>query len=279
MELSDTATTLMATHGRLRANGFRIVSVVGARSALDARVWLGQWCRSNDRQLIVAPSSEPMAAFQSYVARLSTDVPIESLEAARLPVLLLPTAFSEALPVAVGLSAQHNRFPVAIACGLGELVEALLAPSTPLDLVSAALEGLVPISDAERRVLQTVAEGRKLKPFLRGACEGLVYYMLEARAETRGLFAANGRVTGSGGNLSHEVDIVCETAKLVIEIDGPEHNQPRRKLMDARKQADLEGQGYRVRRFSNQQVIDDPVGVWLLIKEQLAGRIETREHT
>ncbi len=96
MELSDTATTLMATHGRLRANGFRIVSVVGARSALDARVWLGQWCRSNDRQLIVAPSSEPMAAFQSYVARLSTDVPIESLEAARLPVLLLPTAFSAA---------------------------------------------------------------------------------------------------------------------------------------------------------------------------------------
>jgi very-short-patch-repair endonuclease len=31
----------------------------------------------------------------------------------------------------------------------------------------------------------------------------------------------------------------------------------------------LENQGYRIRRFSNDQVIENPVGVWRLIAEQL----------
>jgi Protein of unknown function (DUF559) len=44
---------------------------------------------------------------------------------------------------------------------------------------------------------------------------------------------------------------VCQEARLVIEIDGPEHNQQARKNMDAKKQKDLEDQGYRVQRFRN----------------------------
>jgi hypothetical protein len=142
----------------------------------------------------------------------------------------------------------------------------------PVPLVSLALEGLIPTADAERQVLKVVAEGRQIRPFLRGACEGLVYFMLEARSETRGLFEANGRLPNSAGGRSHEVDIVCKSVKLVIEIDGAEHEQPKRKAMDARKHADLESQGYMIRRFGNQQVIDDPVGVWKLIYEQVARR-------
>jgi very-short-patch-repair endonuclease len=115
-------------------------------------------------------------------------------------------------------------------------------------------------------------EARQAQPFLRGACEGLLYYMLEARSETRGRFTANARMKNTAGNRSHEVDLACVEARLVIEIDGREHNGLLRKRLDAKKQRDLESQGYRVRRFSNEQVIEDPVGVWRLIAGHLSAR-------
>jgi hypothetical protein len=270
--ISDPATSLMATHHRLRSNGFPIVSVVSARTPLDARVWLGHWCYNRHRALIVAPSADVSVILQSYRARIGQGTNLAILAPDQLPLLLLPQPLNEALPAAVKLIAEHKSLPVAVTCGLAEIVERLLDPAMPLPLVGSALEGLIPTEDAERQVLKTVAEGRKLQPFLRGACEGLVYYMLQARSETRGQFEANGRIPNSTGGRSHEVDIVCEKVKLVIEIDGVEHEQPKRKVMDARKQADLESQGYRVRRFGNLQVIDDPVGVWKLIYEQVAQR-------
>jgi len=155
-----------------------------------------------------------------------------------------------------------------LTCGIDEIVAHLLDPEVPLDFVKAALQGLVPVGDTEGKVLEEVARGRKLGPFLRGPCEGLVFYMLETRPDTRGKFVANRRV-GSRSGKTYEVDILCEEAKLIIEIDGPEHNQSRRRQMDEGKMRDLEDSGYRVRRFSNHQVIDDPVGVWWLIAEQL----------
>lgn len=270
--LSDPAFSLMGAHDRLRSNGFPIVSVISARTPLDARVWLGQWCRNNNRALIVAPVTDGQFLLDSYRARLGKTADIDALASNHLPFLFLPQPLREGLPAAVKLIGEHRSLPVAVPCGLAEIVEGLLDPTMPLTLVSSALEGLIPTADAERQVLKTVAEGRKLQPFLRGACEGLVYYMLEARTETRGRFQANARIPTSAGGRTYEVDIFCETAKLVVEIDGIEHETPKRKAMDARKQTDLESQGFTVRRFSNQQVIDDPVGVWRLIYEQVANR-------
>jgi very-short-patch-repair endonuclease len=60
------------------------------------------------------------------------------------------------------------------------------------------------------------------------------------------------------------------TARLVIEIDGPEHNAQRRRHMDAEKQRDLERQGYQVQRFTNESVVQDPVGVWKNIAATLS---------
>jgi very-short-patch-repair endonuclease len=93
--------------------------------------------------------------------------------------------------------------------------------------------------------------------------------MLEARQETRGRFTTNSRLNNTAAQRSHEVDLICVKARLVIEIDGPEHNNQQRKAMDANKQKDLENQGYRVLRFSNQEVIENPVGVWHLIANHL----------
>lgn len=271
--IADHASSLMATHARLRANRFGITTVVSARTALDARVWLGAWCRANDRILINATSVDEQTVLRQYLVRLGA-TKLERVAVEQLPTLLVQGDLKLALMTAASLTQKHPQLPVALACGLAEIVDGLLDTSMPIGLVSAALEGLIPTADTERQVLKTVAEGRKVQPFLRGACEGLVYYMLEARPETRGHFGANARVPNPAGGRSYEIDILCERAKLVIEIDGPEHEQSKRKDMDARKQTDLERLGYRVRRFSNSEVVENPVGVWRLIHEQLADRLD-----
>jgi ATP-dependent DNA helicase RecG len=68
---------------------------------------------------------------------------------------------------------------------------------------------------------------------------------------------------------SHEVDLIAIDAKLIIEIDGMQHRTAMQIKRDTRKQRELEQLGYRVRRFSAEQVSQDPVGVWRLISEQL----------
>ena len=109
----------------------------------------------------------------------------------------------------------------------------------------------------------------QLAPLLRSPYEGLIYYMLEVRQATRGRFVPNRRVTKPGGKGSHEVDLVANDVKLVIEIDGAQHRAPVQVARDEAKQRDLEALGYRVRRFSVLEVSRDPVGVWHLITEQL----------
>ena len=53
--------------------------------------------------------------------------------------------------------------------------------------------------------------------------EGLVYHMLEARKETRGQFRTNHRVAKVMGRGSHEIGLIAEDVRLVIEIDGEQH--------------------------------------------------------
>ncbi len=50
-------------------------------------------------------------------------------------------------------------------------------------------------------------------------------------------------------------DFSCYTAKLVIEIDGGQHNETGGIASDARRSAWLETQGYKVLRFSNRDVL------------------------
>jgi very-short-patch-repair endonuclease len=53
------------------------------------------------------------------------------------------------------------------------------------------------------------------------------------------------------------VDFAIHDAGLVIEVDGGWHDLPDAQLRDLERDAWLESQGYRVLRFSNQQVLDD----------------------
>ena len=53
------------------------------------------------------------------------------------------------------------------------------------------------------------------------------------------------------------VDFFCPDCKLIIEVDGGYHSEPIQEIDDETRTEMLEGLGYRVIRFTNEQVIYD----------------------
>lgn len=50
------------------------------------------------------------------------------------------------------------------------------------------------------------------------------------------------------------VDFYCHSARLVVELDGWTHDSQKTKLKDLQKQRFLETQGYKVIRFTNEDI-------------------------
>jgi very-short-patch-repair endonuclease len=66
------------------------------------------------------------------------------------------------------------------------------------------------------------------------------------------------------------VDFACYSARLVIEVDGGQHNWDEHARADRRRDAYLRSQGFRVLRFWNNDVLSNPDGVEEVIREALA---------
>lgn len=66
---------------------------------------------------------------------------------------------------------------------------------------------------------------------------------------------------------SYIVDFFCAEARLVIELDGETHVGPEAEAYDARRTAIIEAEGYRVRRFWNNDVMQNIEGVVAMIAE------------
>lgn len=64
------------------------------------------------------------------------------------------------------------------------------------------------------------------------------------------------------------VDFVCFESKLVIEVDGGQHDEQHN--YDARRDAWLAGQGFRVLRFWNNEAMGNPEGVMATILAALS---------
>jgi very-short-patch-repair endonuclease len=263
--------TVLETHDRLRREGFGVVSVVSARRAIESRAYLTQWLGARGRSVVVAPELSVPSGLRAFCYRLGRNWQNgEIISPARsTPVLLFSGLLRETLKVAADLTAQHPVVPVVVPASTDSVLATLLDQATPTHLVSTALQGLVSVEPEEEKILSTVVNARQLTPLLRSPYEGLVYYMLEARRETRGRFRTNRRINKIVGQGSHEVDLLAEDARLIIEVDGEQHRAPAQIIRDTRKQRELEELGYRVRRFSATQVTENPVGVWQLICEQL----------
>ena len=60
-------------------------------------------------------------------------------------------------------------------------------------------------------------------------------------------------------------DFASHRAKLVIEVDGGQHEAS----VDAARTAVMEGEGYRVIRFWNDEVLGNADGVWTVINAAL----------
>ena len=60
-------------------------------------------------------------------------------------------------------------------------------------------------------------------------------------------------------------DFVCLSCKLIIEVDGKYHQLPEQQITDEERTHWLEGKGYRVIRFKNEQIIADTGNVINLI--------------
>jgi very-short-patch-repair endonuclease len=108
------------------------------------------------------------------------------------------------------------------------------------------------------------AEGIRFARQLRGTmtdAESLLWYRLRA-----------GRLDGWKFRRQvplgiYVVDFICQSAALVIEIDGGQHAEQVRH--DANRTRWLQGRGYRVLRYWNSEVLENPEGVLQAICDAL----------
>jgi len=61
---------------------------------------------------------------------------------------------------------------------------------------------------------------------------------------------------------SYIVDFACLSARLIVELDGGQHNEDANLAHDAKRTAWLNGQGFRVLRFWNNDVFQNMESVW-----------------
>ncbi|WP_417476653.1 endonuclease domain-containing protein [Maricaulis sp.] len=73
------------------------------------------------------------------------------------------------------------------------------------------------------------------------------------------------------------VDFACFTPKLVIEVDGGQHNLPEHQARDEVRDAWLEGEGFRVVRVWNMDVFGNLDGVLTCIREALDEASQNRK--
>lgn len=74
-------------------------------------------------------------------------------------------------------------------------------------------------------------------------------------------------------------DFVCQSARLVVEVDGDTHDGAKAQARDARRTAFLEHEGYRVIRFANAEVMKNLDGVVDAIRSVLLADSPSPSHT
>ena len=64
------------------------------------------------------------------------------------------------------------------------------------------------------------------------------------------------RVRASGAHRSFHADFACREARLVVEIDGATHSTERELAYDKARENFIRTQGYRIVRFTNEEVYE-----------------------
>ena len=168
-------------------------------------------------------------------------------------VIFLGDTLFDSWTTARRFAEEHPRIDALVASPVHEVIEALLDSSADVKFVTHLMQGLVPVEDQDGQLIQKIAKDPRLRPFVRSPYEGLLYFMLEARSETRGRFQTNQRIVGQSGD-SFEVDLVDFNRRLIIEVDGGQHESVEQKYRDERKEAELRSRGFEFIRTSHSGV-------------------------
>jgi very-short-patch-repair endonuclease len=78
------------------------------------------------------------------------------------------------------------------------------------------------------------------------------------------------KISPAGADRSHIADFVCIDMRLIVELDGPTHEQHGRRIYDSDRDEWLRAQGWHVLRFPNDVVIGSADIVVARIKEIVA---------
>ena len=65
------------------------------------------------------------------------------------------------------------------------------------------------------------------------------------------------------------VDFICKEAKVIIEIDGGQHNEPENIDYDNTRSEFLNSLGYKVLRFWNNEIYENIDGVLLKLEQEI----------
>jgi very-short-patch-repair endonuclease len=134
----------------------------------------------------------------------------------------------------------------------GRSREARVGVTTDNQMIHKPLGGVKPFT----RQTQEYAQG--LRKTMTDAEYALWYYL---RGEQLGVKFRRQQPIGK-----YIVDFVCMDAKLVIEVDGGQHNESQ---YDKARDAFLRQEGFRVLRFWNNEVLENIEGVYMRIQEAL----------
>ncbi len=126
----------------------------------------------------------------------------------------------------------------------------------------ARARGAVHATDAPPLIETSPIEGNPAN----SAAEQLLHKLLTADPALRSLFAYNRQVTTTSGT-TPRVDVLWETGKLAIEIDGADHRGVLKFSSDRKRDLELLLSGYRVVRFTEGSVIENSEWVMRQIHE------------
>jgi len=68
---------------------------------------------------------------------------------------------------------------------------------------------------------------------------------------------------------SYIVDFYCPKLKLVIELDGDQHLEPKNIIYDQKRTKYFNSLGIKVMRFFNNEVLTNLDGVWMSIEDEI----------
>lgn len=136
----------------------------------------------------------------------------------------------------------------------------------------------VDAATADLFVMAAVESGEGKSPDgARSAAERFLFKYLDGMPKTKGLFALNARIdVPFGPNPFMEVDLLCETKRLAVEIDGAFHfTDAEHYRRDRRKDFLLQKNGYLVLRF----LAEDVTHHLSQVVAEIAAAVETPEES